>query len=226
VPLTEAQLTGRDESHLRHVEGRALAPRCWQAFEQLRSTAAEAGFDLCIASGFRSFDRQLHIWNAKARGERPVHDDGGALLPMLELSPQQQLEAILRYSALPGASRHHWGSDLDIYDRAAMPAGYQLQLTPEEVADDGLFGAMHCWLDEQISKGTAAGFYRPYAGDTGGVAPERWHLSFAALALECEQALSPGCLQRTLENSGLVHLELVLSQLPAIYERYVAVASL
>jgi LAS superfamily LD-carboxypeptidase LdcB len=145
---------------------------------------------------------------------------------MLELSPQQQLEAILRYSALPGASRHHWGSDLDIYDRAAMPAGYQLQLTPQEVAEDGLFGAMHRWLDEQISNGTAAGFYRPYAGDTGGVAPERWHLSFSALALECEQTLSPECLHRALQNSELVHPELVLSQLPTIYERYVGVGNL
>lgn len=226
MPLTEAQLTGRDESHLRHIQGVALAPDCWQALEHLRSAAAQAGFDLCIASGFRSFDRQLHIWNAKARGERPVHDDSGAALPMLELSPQQQLQAILRFSALPGASRHHWGSDLDIYDRAAMPGGYQLQLTPGEVADDGLFAAMHCWLDEQISNGSAAGFYRPYAGDTGGVAPERWHLSFAAMALECEQALSLQCLQRALENSDLVHRELVLSQLPDIYERYVAVGNL
>jgi LAS superfamily LD-carboxypeptidase LdcB len=226
VSLTEAQLTGRDDRHLHYEDGVGLTDDCWRAFDQLRSSAAEAGFDLAIASGFRSFERQLLIWNAKVSGQRPVHDDAGGLLSMPELAPQQQLQAILRFSALPGASRHHWGSDLDIYDKAAMPAGYQLQLTAEEVADDGLFGAMHRWLDEQISNDTAAGFYRPYAGDTGGVAPERWHLSFAPLSREYEQALNPQCLRSALESSDLLHLELVLSQLPAIYQRYVVVASL
>jgi LAS superfamily LD-carboxypeptidase LdcB len=223
LSLSDAQLTGRDESHLHYRGGIALMPACWLAFEELRSAAAEAGFELCIASGFRSFDRQLAIWNAKALGERPVHDDSGHAVAMSELSPLQQVQAILRYSALPGASRHHWGTDLDVYDAAAMPEGYQLQLTPAEVADDGMFGGLHCWLDEQIAAGTAAGFFRPFAADKGGVAPERWHLSFAPLAQQCARHFTPACLREALETGGLEHSELVLSELPAIYERYVVV---
>jgi LAS superfamily LD-carboxypeptidase LdcB len=224
--LTDAQLTGRDESHLSSEGQVALMPACWRAFEELRSAAASAGFELCIASGFRSFERQLLIFNAKARGERPVLDDSGSAIAMSGLSPEQQLHAILRYSALPGASRHHWGSDIDIYDGAAMPEGYQLQLTPEEVADDGMFGGLHRWLDTQIASGTAAGFYRPFAADTGGVAPERWHLSYAPLAQEFERRLDPRCIAAALAGSELVHLELVLSRLPAIYQRYVTPGSL
>ncbi len=223
MSLTDAQLTGRDESHLHFRGSIALMPACWQAFEELRDAAAAAGFELCIASGFRSFDRQLVIWNAKALGQRPVHDDRGLAVAMDELSPLQQVQAILRYSALPGASRHHWGTDLDVYDAAAMPEGYPLQLTPQEVADDGMFGALHCWLDEQIKAGTGAGFFRPYATDRGGVAPERWHLSFAPLAQECAAGLGLVCLREALVTGELVYSELVLNELPALYERYVVV---
>ncbi len=223
MSLTDAQLTGRDESHLHYRGSIALMPACWQAFEELRSAAAQAGFELCIASGFRSFERQLAIWNAKASGQRPVHDDRGLVVAMSALSPLQQVRAIMRYSALPGASRHHWGSDLDIYDAGALPEGYQLQLTPQEVADDGMFGALHYWLDEQIAADTAAGFFRPYATDMGGVAPERWHLSYAPLAQQCAAQLTPDCLRDALATGELVYTELVLSELAALYERYVAV---
>ena len=104
-----------------------------------------------------------------------------------------------------------------------MPDAYQLQLTPQEVADDGMFGALHCWLDEQIAADTAAGFFRPYATDMGGVAPERWHLSYAPLAQQCAAQLTPGCLRDALAAGDLVYSELVLSELTALYERYVAV---
>ena len=53
---------------------------------------------------------------------------------------------------LPGASRHHWGHDVDIYDAAAMPEGYQIQLTPEEVEGAGIFAPMHDWLDRYFDK--------------------------------------------------------------------------
>ena len=37
---------------------------------------------------------------------------------------------ILEWSALPGASRHHWGSEFDVFDLAALPEGYRVQLLP------------------------------------------------------------------------------------------------
>ena len=104
---------------------------------------AAVGFDLRVASGFRSFDRQLAIWNGKAAGSRPIHDDVGLPIDRGALGEDELIAAILRFSALPGASRHHWGSDMDVYDAAAVPEGYAVQLSPAEVADDGPFGALH-----------------------------------------------------------------------------------
>ena len=50
----------------------------------------------------------------------------GAYNKMAQLSPAERIEAILRWSALPGASRHHWGTDLDLIDaHAIQPGGHQ-----------------------------------------------------------------------------------------------------
>jgi len=90
-------------------------------FAALRRAARHAGLELVAVSGFRDFDRQLEIWNAKYAGTRPVLDAAGALLDMAVLEPAQRIDAILRWSALPGASRHHWGTDFDLIDAGAVP---------------------------------------------------------------------------------------------------------
>lgn len=66
--------------------------------------ATSAGFDLAVASGFRSVERQCQIWNAKALGLRPVLDDTGVPLEVGRLDPEALMFAILRWSALPGTS--------------------------------------------------------------------------------------------------------------------------
>jgi LAS superfamily LD-carboxypeptidase LdcB len=180
-------LTGRRDTHLVGLaSGDRLQAAAAQAFMALQADARAAGFDLEIASSFRSYARQLAIWNGKASGQRKVYDDAGCEVDLASLSPRAQLRAILRYSAIPGTSRHHWGTDLDIYDAAAVPGDYRVQLSPQEVAPSGLFDHLHNWLDQRMAAGESHGFYRPYATDRGGVAPERWHLSYAPLAVACE----------------------------------------
>jgi LAS superfamily LD-carboxypeptidase LdcB len=226
MQLNAQQLTGQVESHLEyHDDGKALQAQCWEAFGQLQYAARAAGFDLQIASAFRSFERQLHIWNSKALGQRPVHDDQGVRIDLAELDPLAKIHAIMRFSALPGASRHHWGTDLDVFDAAAVSADYQLQLSPAEVAPDGVFAGLHTWLDTRIATGTAYGFQRPYSGDAGGVAPERWHLSYAPLAADYLAELTVAVLEAALHDSGLELLQPVLEQLPEIHSRYVLRAS-
>ena len=132
----------------------------------------------------------------------------------------------MRFSALPGASRHHWGTDLDVFDAAAVSADYQLQLSRAEVAEDGVFAAFHAWLDTRIAAGQAFGFRRPYALDTGGVAPERWHLSYAPLAANYLSGLTIDVLEDALRDSGLELLQPVLEQLPELHRRYVLPVSL
>lgn len=226
--LTPRQLTGRDDSHLVTLEnGHRLQAEVADAFAALQAVARESGFELAIASSFRSYDRQLMIFNGKACGTRAVHDDDGQPVEMAQLSPLQQLHAILRFSALPGTSRHHWGTDLDVYDAAVMPPRYQLQLSPQEVAPGGMFDPLHRWLDARIAAGESFGFYRPYARDTGGVAPERWHLSYAPLAIacakQCDAALFRECWDcETAPEPPQLRAE-IEAHLPEILRRYVQV---
>jgi len=222
--LTQEQLTGRSDDHLVELPGgHRLLPEAAEAFVKLQADAADAGFELSIASAYRSFDRQCAIFNAKASGARPVHDDAGSPLDVTALTEHQRLHAILRFSALPGTSRHHWGSDLDVYDAAAVPADYAVQLTPEEVEPGGPFDALHSWLDAQMAAGRSHGFYRPYAADRGGVAPERWHLSYAPVAIACATALTSDVITQALASADLEMSEAVLAELDALIARYVVV---
>ncbi|MEH6581083.1 MAG: M15 family metallopeptidase [Halioglobus sp.] len=224
VDMTVEQLMGRDEHHLTSLaNGHRLHRRAAEAFENLQRDAQLAGFQLEIASSFRSFERQCGIWNGKVAGERPVHDDTGQRLVVPEMSEDALLHAILRYSALPGTSRHHWGSDLDVFDAGAMPEGYQLQLSPQEVAAGGMFDPLHCWLDERMALDQSYGFFRPYDVDRGGVAPERWHLSFAPVACACESPCYRDTLESALATASIGLYEKVRRELNPLLQRYVAV---
>ncbi|MFK7828526.1 MAG: M15 family metallopeptidase [Congregibacter sp.] len=230
LSLFERQLLGIDESALRSFGDQRLLPDAGRAFQRLAAAASKQGFDLRIASSYRSYDRQLRIWNEKMCGQRSVCDDTGERLNMVGLQDEEKLHAVLRFSALPGASRHHWGTDVDVYDHAALVDGYQLQLSAAEVEDGGCFSALHDWLDERIVAGESFGFYRPYDLDRGGVARERWHLSFAPLATDLAAALEPELLRRCWRERasqrvpGVEDLslrELVEPRLDALLERFV-----
>lgn len=190
-------------------------------FRALRRDAADAGFDVVVLSGFRDFQRQLSIWNRKVAGELAVLDSRGVPLDISRLSERELAFAILRWSALPGASRHHWGTELDVYDAAARPEGYQVELIPEEVESGGMFAPLHEWLDQRIASGASHGFFRPYDRDRGGVAPERWHLSHAPVAARYEESLSADKLRAIVSRADMALKDTVLEHLDDIYRRFV-----
>jgi LAS superfamily LD-carboxypeptidase LdcB len=136
--LTPAYLTGCDSSPLLDLgDGQRLLPEVADALGALVDDARRAGFDLRIASAWRSFERQRDIFNAKIRGERAVLDDADRPVDLSRLSEREVVHAILRFSALPGASRHHWGTDLDVFDAATLPAGGKPALSQAEVCAGG-----------------------------------------------------------------------------------------
>lgn len=203
----------RDEAGECRLHHEVIAP-----LSRLRERAASAGIHLCVASGFRSFERQLAIWNAKARGERPVFDALGQPCPWAQMTDRERVHAILRWSALPGASRHHWGTDVDVWDAAAVAPQYRLRLEPEEYAPGGPFHRLSRWLAVELNG--AAGFVRPYDGTTG-VAAEPWHLSYLPLAAGFERLLTPALLRASLAGVELELRDAVEAELETIHERFV-----
>ncbi len=190
----------------------------WPAWQALVAAGARAGMELAAVSAYRSFAAQEAIWNAKWRGERVVLDRTGRSVEMARLDDAQRVAAILAWSALPGASRHHWGTEFDVIDRAAVPAGYTVQLVPAEYAPGGPFEKLGRWLDEKLH---GAGFHRPYRRDRGGVAPEPWHLSCTAVAAEASRRFRLAHLREAIAGSAMEGRAAVLAELPALYERYV-----
>jgi LAS superfamily LD-carboxypeptidase LdcB len=219
--VTPAELTGRTRSHIADLtdpecvlHAQVIAP-----FRSLRRAAASDGFDLIPASGFRDFARQLAIWNAKFNGTMALHDASGRLIHGAALAPHERIEAILLWSALPGASRHHWGTDLDLIDRGAVPEGYRVQLTAREFAPQGPFAPLAAWLEANAPR---FGFFRPFRGVLSGVQAEPWHFSFAPLAEPARRQLSAGLLRDVLQKADLAGAAAVLERIEELHARYVA----
>jgi len=218
-------LTGTTNRHLCLLENTpyyfhrsALGP-----FLDMHKSAMEAGFNLHVCSSFRDFSSQLNIWNAKATGKRPLRDRNGRELNFEVLSGEEVMFSILRWSALPGASRHHWGTDLDVYDRNAIPKDYTIKLIPDEFEGTGIFAPAHNWLDTNMAR---FGFFRPYAQDRGGVNPERWHISFEPVAQVLYAKLDKELIRKVLKPSDIELKDEILKNLDIIFQRYVRNISL
>ena len=209
--MNHLELTGRGRTHLVEVRDQGCFVHVHVAtpFMQLRSAAAKAGLDLAAVSAFRDFERQLAIWNAK-------YDGFAAERAALE--PDERIDAILQFSALPGASRHHWGTDMDLIDRAALTPGYRVRLVSEEYAPGGPFAAAAEWLEENASR---FGFFRPYRGILSGVQAEPWHFSFAPVSEAARRHFRAALLSAALGEAGLSGKAAVLARLEQIVMRYV-----
>ncbi|MEJ0099760.1 MAG: M15 family metallopeptidase [Pseudomonadota bacterium] len=220
IQFSPQQLTGRSRSHIVELADPScsLHHAVVQPFLRLRATAAGAGIDLVPISTFRDFERQLAIWNGKHRGQRELRGADGALLDARLLDDDARVTAILHWSALPGASRHHWGTDMDVIDANAVPAGYRPQFITEEYAAGGVFAGLDSWLAQHAAQ---HGFFRPYSTWRGGVQPEPWHLSYAPVAQVALADFSVDDLRAALDSAEVEARAAVERMLPAIVERYV-----
>ena len=217
--MNPLELTGRARTHVIELG----QPSCVLHYEviasflAMRDAARADHIDLSIVSSFRDFDTQVAIWNRKWAGERPLYDRAGQLLDRAGMSDSDVVDAILCWSAIPGGSRHHWGTDIDVFDAAALTDGYRVQLIPAEYVSNGIFGKLSAWLDQNMQR---FGFFRPYRTDRGSVSPEPWHLSYAPVSLPALESLSLSMLRQVLESSVLSGKAQVLARLPEIYTRF------
>lgn len=139
-----------------------LNREAYQAFIRMWEAAKNDGIKLVMISGARTFQTQNVVW-ARRWNESQIAAGTG------------RVKNLLRYSALPGCSRHHWGTDLDLN---ANRTDYWRSATGLKI---------YKWLCENAHK---FGFYQPYSakGAPGsgqrekGHEEERWHWSYYPLA--------------------------------------------
>ncbi len=224
--MTPEQLLGLEQSHLLSIEDNTeLLGQKFQCHHEALVPLAKLirqseidGIPLRVVSSYRSFDNQLAIWNKKFHQEVELNLRDGSKVNSQDLLPEERVKAILNYSALPGTSRHHWGTDFDIFDACSIDQGYHVKLTEQEFEPNGPCGNLHAWLEDNLKQ---YGFFKPYAEDMGGIACEPWHISFVPISKAALQEFPFELLRTTLENSTLGGKEFILSKLESIVHKYV-----
>ena len=145
-----------------------LRKEAWDAFLLMHAAASLDGLDLKLASATRNFDYQAGIWDKKWTGETLV---GGQSLAENIPDGFERFKKILEYSAAPGTSRHHWGTDVDIY--YAIPSFFETSKGKE----------IYNWL---VLNAPEFGFCQTYdtKGSTrlAGYNEEKWHWSYLPLS--------------------------------------------
>lgn len=150
------------------------------AFLKLARLAETAGYDIRIVSGTRNFTTQKAIWEQKFSGGRKV---GGKNLAETVKDEQKRALEILRYSSMPGTSRHHWGTDMDLHEtKLKGPALHN------QTFKSGRGKEFHTWLTQNAPQ---FGFCQPYTGDPAtrnagkyarGYQEESWHWSYKPIS--------------------------------------------
>lgn len=138
------------------------------SFAEMMASAAKEGLQIQVASAYRSYQRQEQIWNGKF-----------SRFTKQGMSPTEAIEKIIEYSTIPGTSRHHWGTDVDI-----IQGGKPKQddsLLAKHFEEGGIFRELKIWLDGNKEK---FGFYEVYTNnpERKGFKYEPWHLSYKSLS--------------------------------------------
>jgi LAS superfamily LD-carboxypeptidase LdcB len=141
----------------------------YNTFIQMYDAAKKEGISLKIISATRPFHHQKSIWEAKWNGQRQVD---GKMLPK-NMEPKQKAMRILRWSSMPGTSRHHWGTDIDLND---LNNAY---------FENGQGKKTYDWL---TANAATFGFCQVYskkgANRPEGYEEEKWHWSYLPVSRE------------------------------------------
>jgi LAS superfamily LD-carboxypeptidase LdcB len=167
ISLSYDELIGKGNPELFGV-GYKLRKEAHEAFLKMKSEAQKSDISLKVVSSYRDFKHQKTIWERKFKRYKSQG-----------LTAETTIQKIIEYSTIPGTSRHHWGTDIDIVDaNAKQPANL---LNPANFEDDACFGPFKKWMDTCANE---FGFYLVYTNvtDRKGFKYEPWHYSYKPLS--------------------------------------------
>ncbi len=138
------------------------------AFIKMKTEALKKGINIQVVSSYRDFNHQNRIWIRKYN-----------TFTKQGLSPENSIKKIIEYSTIPGTSRHHWGTDLDIIDGNSKQPKYVLNA--EHFHGNGPFCKLKEWMNTNAN---AFGFYLVYTDNANrkGFKYEPWHYSYKPLS--------------------------------------------
>lgn len=164
-PATEGDFVRIPEEYASRA-GMLIRTEVWDAFLEMHAAAAADGIDLNILSATRNFEQQKTIWERKFGGKVSKM----SMIPTREDEIKFAKE-VLMFSSMPGTSRHHWGSDIDI--NSLEPTYFETTQGKKEYA----------WL---VANAPKFGFCQPYtnkANGRTGYEEEKWHWSYLPISV-------------------------------------------
>lgn len=164
-PTTQADFVQIPEKYASR-SGMWIRTEVWEAFLEMYKAAAGDGINLKILSATRNFEQQKTIWERKFGGKVSKM----SMIPTRE-DQLQFAKEVLMFSSMPGTSRHHWGSDIDI--NSLEPEYFETPQGQKEYA----------WLKKNAPK---FGFCQPYtnkANGRTGYEEEKWHWSYLPISV-------------------------------------------
>lgn len=145
-----------------------IVEEVYEAFKEMAKLAAKDSIDLKIISAIRTFDYQKKLWENKWTGKTKVQ---GHKLNIRIKDHFQRAKKILEYTAPPGFSRHHWGTDIDINS------------VEDEYFETAEGNKVYDWLQKNAAK---FGFCQTYNAHESrhykGFKEEKWHWSYSKLS--------------------------------------------
>ncbi len=187
------ELMGKTDIEL-FGKGINLRAQAHDAFVEMKKAAYSDGIDLKIVSSYRNFTRQEAIWERKF--VTFTEDDG--------MTPLAAIDKIIEYSTVPGTSRHHWGTDVDIVDGYRKVDGDVLD--PAKFGAGGPYEDFKKWMDENSK---VFDFHLVYTDDPKrkGFKYEPWHYSFAPLSIPMLKAFRSKNIMLILEQETFLGSE-------------------
>lgn len=157
-------LIGMDDSRI-VSDTILLEKETYSAFIKMKDAAEKDGIIIKLVSGFRDFYRQQLIWNNKYK----------KFTNEFSLDGPTAIKEIIRFSTIPGTSRHHWGTEIDVIDKNFENEKDLLISKKYEIG--GIFNSLKRWMDENSK---SFGFYIVYDDDSNrpGFEYEPWHYTY------------------------------------------------
>ena len=142
-----------------------LEKETYSAFIKMKDAAEKDGIIIKLVSGFRDFYRQQMIWNNKYK----------KFTNEFSLDGPTAIKEIIRFSTIPGTSRHHWGTEIDIIDKNFE--NEKDLLISKKYEEGGIFNSLKKWMDKNSKR---FGFYIVYDDDSNrpGFEYEPWHYTY------------------------------------------------
>lgn len=177
-------LMGKSKDILPFLKGKdyKLQIKAYDALQKMINAASKKDVKIDVVSAYRSFNHQNRLWKSKYDKFR----NRG-------YSVKAAVSKVIEYTAIPGMSRHHWGTEVDLRDYSKRNTKYLRSNSKSKYQK---------WMQENAHK---YGFYLAYTNNKfrKGYNYESWHYSYREISKPMLNAYLKLDINKDLKNENI-----------------------